>query len=64
MSVKTEHNYQFCWFLGPIIKAEVGQIIKITFYNKASVPLSIHPHGLRYNKNNEGSFYKTPGRRK
>ncbi|CAK7312042.1 CP [Vulpes lagopus] len=49
--------------LGPIIKAEVGQIIKVTFYNKASVPLSIHPHGLRYNKNNEGSFYKTPGRR-
>uniref|UniRef100_A0A452RR96 Plastocyanin-like domain-containing protein n=1 Tax=Ursus americanus TaxID=9643 RepID=A0A452RR96_URSAM len=39
--------------LGPVIKAEVGQIIKITFYNNASVPLSIQPHGLRYNKSNE-----------
>ncbi|XP_008071154.1 ceruloplasmin-like [Carlito syrichta] len=48
--------------LGPVIRAEVGQIIKVTFYNKASVPLSIQPHGLRYSKSNEGSFYKTPGR--
>ncbi|XP_019666136.1 ceruloplasmin-like [Felis catus] len=47
--------------LGPVIKAEVGQTIKITFYNNASLPLSIHPHGLRYNKSNEGSFYETPG---
>ncbi|XP_039096968.1 ceruloplasmin-like [Hyaena hyaena] len=47
--------------LGPVIKAEVGQTMKITFYNNASLPLSIHPHGLRYNKSNEGSFYKTPG---
>uniref|UniRef100_A0A7N5J8N3 Ceruloplasmin n=1 Tax=Ailuropoda melanoleuca TaxID=9646 RepID=A0A7N5J8N3_AILME len=42
--------------LGPVIKAEVGQIIKVTFYNNASVPLSIQPHGLRYNKSNE-EFY-------
>ncbi|XP_004419321.1 PREDICTED: ceruloplasmin-like [Ceratotherium simum simum] len=46
--------------LGPVIKAEVGQIIKVTFYNNACLPLSIHPHGLRYNKSNEGSFYRTP----
>uniref|UniRef100_A0A8C2NAJ8 ferroxidase n=1 Tax=Capra hircus TaxID=9925 RepID=A0A8C2NAJ8_CAPHI len=41
--------------LGPVIKAEVGQIIQVTFYNNASLPLSIHPHGLLYNKNNEGT---------
>ncbi|XP_004682176.1 PREDICTED: ceruloplasmin-like [Condylura cristata] len=46
--------------LGPVLKAEVGQIIQVTFYNNAPVPLSIQPHGLRYNKSNEGSFYKTP----
>ncbi|XP_047610849.1 ceruloplasmin-like [Phacochoerus africanus] len=46
--------------LGPVLKAEVGQTIQVTFYNNASLPLSIHPHGLRYNKSNEGSFYKTP----
>ncbi|XP_065395385.1 ceruloplasmin [Macaca fascicularis] len=45
----------------PVIKAEVGQTIKITFYNNASLPLSIQPHGLLYNKSKEGSFYKTPG---
>ncbi|XP_029796663.1 ceruloplasmin-like [Suricata suricatta] len=47
--------------LGPVIKAEVGQTIRITFYNNASMPLSMHPHGLRYNKSNEGSFYRIPG---
>ncbi|XP_053455644.1 ceruloplasmin-like [Nycticebus coucang] len=46
--------------LGPVIKAEVGKIIKVTFYNNASLPLSMQPHGLRYSKSNEGSFYKTP----
>ena len=39
----------------------MGQIIQVTFYNNASLPLSIHAHGLLYNKNNEGSFYRTPG---
>ncbi|XP_008586665.1 PREDICTED: ceruloplasmin-like [Galeopterus variegatus] len=47
--------------LGPVIKAEVGQTLKVTFYNNASLPLSVLPHGLRYNKSNEGSFYETPG---
>ncbi|XP_077015484.1 ceruloplasmin-like [Tamandua tetradactyla] len=48
--------------LGPVIKAEVGQSIRVTFYNNASLPLSIQSHGLRYNKSNEGAFYKTPGK--
>uniref|UniRef100_A0A671E9X8 Hephaestin n=1 Tax=Rhinolophus ferrumequinum TaxID=59479 RepID=A0A671E9X8_RHIFE len=47
--------------LGPVIKAEVGQTIKVTFYNNGPRPLSIQPQGLRYSKDNEGSFYKTPG---
>ena len=42
------------------MKAEVGQIIKVTFYNKAPLPLSIQPHGLRYNKSNAGA-YRIPG---
>ncbi|XP_057595408.1 ceruloplasmin-like [Hippopotamus amphibius kiboko] len=47
--------------LGPVLKAEVGQTIQVTFYNNASLPLSIQPHGLRYNKSKEGAYYKTPG---
>ncbi|XP_056141515.1 ferroxidase HEPHL1 [Lampris incognitus] len=33
--------------LGPIIKAEVGERILITFKNKASRPYSIHAHGVK-----------------
>ncbi|XP_054984107.1 ceruloplasmin-like [Sorex araneus] len=47
--------------LGPVLKAEVGQALRVTFSNRASVPLSIQPQGLRYNKSNEGSFYPTSG---
>ncbi|XP_036099596.1 ceruloplasmin-like [Molossus molossus] len=47
--------------LGPVIKAEVGDTIQVTFCNKGPVPLSIQPHGLRYSKDNEGSYYRTPG---
>ncbi|XP_066097316.1 ceruloplasmin-like [Saccopteryx bilineata] len=47
--------------IGPVIKAEVGDTIQVTFYNKGPVPLSMQPHGLLYSKDNEGSFYRTPG---
>ncbi|XP_016336918.1 hephaestin-like protein 1 [Sinocyclocheilus anshuiensis] len=33
--------------LGPIIQAEVGQVLLITFMNKASHPYSIQAHGVR-----------------
>ncbi|ELK23586.1 Ceruloplasmin [Myotis davidii] len=50
-----------CPIYGPVIKAEVGDTLKVTFYNNGSLPLSIQPHGLLYSKGNEGSYYKTPG---
>jgi manganese oxidase len=43
--------------LGPVIRAEVGDEIIVDFLNRSQVPHSIHPHGLRYDKANEGSFY-------
>ncbi|XP_053164229.1 ceruloplasmin isoform X2 [Hemicordylus capensis] len=45
--------------LGPVIKAEVGEVIRVTFRNKASHPFSIQPHGVSYTKDNEGAFYHT-----
>lgn len=42
--------------LGPVIRAEVGDQITITFLNNASFPLSIHPHGVFYTKDAEGSM--------
>ena len=42
---------------GPIIHAEVGDTIKITFKNNGTHPYSLHPHGVRYEKASEGSSY-------
>ncbi|XP_054441156.1 ceruloplasmin isoform X2 [Pteronotus mesoamericanus] len=43
--------------LGPVIWAEVGDIIRVTFHNKGAYPLSIEPTGVRVNKSNEGTYY-------
>jgi hypothetical protein len=47
--------------LGPIIRAEVGDEVIVDFLNRGRVPHSIHPHGLRYDKNNEGALYLPRG---
>lgn len=47
--------------LGPVIRAEVGDTIVIDFLNRSSSPHSIHPHGLRYDKDNEGALYLPAG---
>jgi FtsP/CotA-like multicopper oxidase with cupredoxin domain len=49
--------------LGPIIRAEVGDTIKVVFKNKATHPFSVHPHGVLYQKDSEGADYndKTSG---
>ena len=41
--------------LGPQMRAVVGDTIKVHFLNKTDRPLSIHPHGVLYDKNNEGA---------
>lgn len=43
--------------LGPVIWAEVGDIIRVTFRNKGGHPLSIEPVGVRFSKGNEGTYY-------
>ena len=48
--------------LGPVIRAEVGDEIVVDFLNRGHVGHDIHPHGLRYDKDNEGSFYIPFGR--
>uniref|UniRef100_A0A6I8PKZ5 ferroxidase n=1 Tax=Ornithorhynchus anatinus TaxID=9258 RepID=A0A6I8PKZ5_ORNAN len=45
--------------LGPVIRAEVEDTIKVTLYNKGTHPVSIQPHGVRFTKSNEGSHYHT-----
>ncbi|XP_012863378.2 hephaestin isoform X3 [Echinops telfairi] len=43
--------------LGPVIRAEVGDNIEVVFYNRASQPFSIQPHGVFYEKDYEGTVY-------
>jgi len=43
--------------LGPVIRAEVGDTIKVVFRNKASFPFSLHPHGVAYTRDSEGAMY-------
>ena len=44
-------------FLGPVIRAEVGDTVRIVFRNNATHPYSMHPHGLLYAKDSEGAGY-------
>jgi FtsP/CotA-like multicopper oxidase with cupredoxin domain len=43
--------------LGPVIRAEVGDTVFVHFLNRSAVAHSMHPHGLRYDKDNEGAVY-------
>lgn len=45
-------------FLGPVIRAEVGDIIEVVFKNNANHNYSIQPHGVFFNKSNEGALYQ------
>ena len=43
--------------LGPIIRAEVGDTIKVVVRNACPFPTSVHPHGVFYGKGSEGAPY-------
>ncbi len=43
--------------LGPVIRAEVGDEVIVDFLNRSHRGHDMHPHGLRYDKINEGSLY-------
>ncbi|XP_036392053.1 hephaestin-like protein 1a [Megalops cyprinoides] len=49
--------------LGPIIRAERGDLVVVTFLNNASRGYSIQPHGLQYEKEYEGAMYEDDARR-
>ncbi|XP_022102595.1 hephaestin-like protein [Acanthaster planci] len=53
-------------FLGPLLYAEVGDTIFVHFKNMASRPYTVHPHGMKYEKDSEGAVYedKTSGKDK
>ncbi len=48
-------NWAHLGLLGPVIRAEVGDTIKVVFKNNASQLYSLHAHGVLYDKASEGS---------
>jgi FtsP/CotA-like multicopper oxidase with cupredoxin domain len=50
-------RWQHLGLLGPVIRAEVGDTIRVVFKNNASRPYSVHPHGVFYAKDSEGAPY-------
>ena len=44
-------------FLGPLLRAVVGDTIRVVFRNNANRPFSMHPHGVFYAKSSEGAPY-------
>lgn len=43
--------------LGPLIRAQVGDTIRVVFRNLADRPYTMHPHGVFYDKGSEGAPY-------
>ncbi len=48
--------------LGPVIRGEVGDEILVEFLNRSKRIHDMHPHGLRYDKDDEGSYYIPTGK--
>jgi len=48
---------RYLGLLGPILRGEVGDTIRVVFKNNASHPYSMHPHGVFYQKDSEGADY-------
>lgn len=42
---------------GPLLRAEVGDTIRVVFKNNTTHPVSVHPHGVLYKKDAEGAPY-------
>lgn len=43
--------------LGPVVRGVVGDYLEITFWNRTALPLSMHAHGAKYDKDSEGTYY-------
>ncbi|GAB0494957.1 hypothetical protein MMPV_006254 [Pyropia vietnamensis] len=52
-------EWEHLGLVGPILRAEVGDTLRVTFLNRAEAfPHSMHPHGVWYTKGNEGAPYE------
>lgn len=49
-------EWEHLGFLGPLLRAGVGDTIRVVFKNNASFPATMHPHGVFYDKDSEGAL--------
>ena len=57
-------DQQYLGILGPLLRAEVGDTIRVVFRNNLDAPATMHPHGVSYTKASEGAPYAAgPGER-
>jgi FtsP/CotA-like multicopper oxidase with cupredoxin domain len=54
-------EWEHLGMLGPLIRAEVGDTIKVVFKNNTNILCTMHPHGLSYDKDSEGAYYFKDG---
>jgi FtsP/CotA-like multicopper oxidase with cupredoxin domain len=52
------NEWEHLGFLGPLLRAEVGDTIQVVFRNNLRFPASMHPHGVSYQKDSEGALYR------
>ena len=50
-------EWEHLGIMGPLLRAIVGDTIRVVFKNQASFPASMHPHGVFYLKDSEGAPY-------
>lgn len=50
-------EWEHLGILGPLIRAEVGDSVRVVFRNSTHLTLTMHPHGLEYTKDAEGALY-------
>jgi FtsP/CotA-like multicopper oxidase with cupredoxin domain len=54
---KRAPDWEHLGIMGPLIRAEVGDTIVVHFRNNATKAYSIHPHGVSYHRDSEGTPY-------
>lgn len=50
-------EWEHLGILGPLLRASVGDTIRVVFRNNGTHPYSMHPHGVFYTKSSEGAPY-------
>jgi FtsP/CotA-like multicopper oxidase with cupredoxin domain len=50
-------QWEHLGILGPLIRAEVGDTVRVIFKNNTHITTTMHPHGLQYKKDAEGALY-------